>query len=280
MKYFIATTADERRDKGGEMRRGVDRSRPRPSIVPVVKTLLEPPGTEWPRGRDEVRWGIAGGFLCLMGAQLFSIAWGVFTAGAVYGDTLPPADERPIWTLMLFTAGLWVAYFSAPLLAKRLTGTPTLKDFDVRANPAQIAVAAAVGVGTQLALLPVLYWVLLRFIDADPGRSAEALIDRVDGPADTIMLVLAVVVIAPFVEEWFYRGFMLPTLSRRFGAVVGAIGSSALFAVVHPDPITYPGIFVLALILSWMTMKTGRIGPAIAAHVAFNATTVVQLLAL
>ena len=72
---------------------------------------------------------------------------------------------------------------------------------------------------------------------------------------------------------------LLSSAARRFGPAAAAVGSSAVFAVAHGEIILLPGLFVFALILSWLTVTTGRLGPAIVAHMAFNATTVVQLLA-
>lgn len=241
-------------------------------------TALRPTG--WPLGVGEVRWGVAAAIFCLLGAQIFAVVWGGAAISAVYGtDDLPVAADRPIWTLLVFNGGLWIGYFVGPLLAKRLTDSP-LVDFDLRADGMQILMAIVIGIGAQLALLPALYWLLLQFISGDPGQSAEALLDRVDGPLDVALLVLAVVLIAPIVEEWFYRGMLLATLARRIGVIGAAVVSSVVFALVHQDLIVMPGLFCLALILSWLTMRTARIGPAIVAHMAFNATTVIQLLLL
>ncbi len=248
--------------------------------------------TGWPASRRNVRWRVPAAIASLLVVQLCSIVWFVPVASAMYGtDGLPPLTERPIWSLLVFNFGLWAAYLLAPMVLQRLTATQSMTDFELRAPAAQLVGAFIVGVATQLAVLPALYWLVLRLIDGDPSRTAEQLVDRIGGPVDIVLLTLAVVVIAPMVEEWFYRGMLLPTFVRGIGTfgprwegpsgvAVAAVLSAALFAVVHQELVLLPGLFVFGLLLSWITSRTGRLGPAVAAHAGFNATTLVQLLAL
>ncbi|MGH1492942.1 MAG: lysostaphin resistance A-like protein [Acidimicrobiales bacterium] len=238
-------------------------------------------GQSWPQSSDEARWGIPGVLACFFGAQVLAVVWAVMASGVVYGsDPIPAVADRPIWTLLLFNLGLWVGYLVFPIVARRVSGSGPMKDFRSRVDLFDIGFGALVGVATQLALLPVLYWFVLKVISGDPDSTAEAFGDRVNNSADIVLFGLAVIVVAPIVEEWFFRGMLLPTLSRRFGVVAGIISSSVVFALVHREVILLPGLFCFALILAWLTAKSGRIGPAIVAHMAFNATTVVQLLAL
>ena len=72
---------------------------------------------------------------------------------------------------------------------------------------------------------------------------------------------------------------LLSAIVRRFGPMPGAVASSAAFTVVHQGPILWPGLFTFGLVLAGLTLWTGRLGVAVAAHMAFNATTVVMLLA-
>jgi membrane protease YdiL (CAAX protease family) len=205
-------------------------------------------------------------------------ASGVIAVG--YGDGgLPPVEDRPLWVLPVLAIGLWIGYLVGPILVNRLTASGPLVDFDLRAGPVQVVGAALVGVGSQLLLLPALYWVLSRFVDGDPGATAQAIVERVDGGVDVLLLVLAVVVMAPLAEEFFYRGMLLSAIGRRFGVGAGVVASSAVFAVAHQEPILFPGLFLFAAVLAWLTISTGRIGVAIVGHMAFNATTVIQLLA-
>jgi membrane protease YdiL (CAAX protease family) len=206
---------------------------------------------------------VFGAFGAFLGAQILAVLWIGPAAFLAYGDEpLPPVAERPIWLLPLFGIGLWLGYLGLPVLVKMITQSGPMVDFSPRLTIAQAALAVALGVGAQLVMLPVLYWFVLRLISGDPSETAQALGDRVNNVGDGILFSVSVIVVAAFVEEWFYRGMLLPTLTRRFGLVAGVIGSSALFAAVHGEVILLPGLFCFAVILAVLTARSGRIGPA------------------
>lgn len=226
-----------------------------------------------------VHWGILAAAGCLFVVQATGALWGGAVVGLVYGvGGVPPLVQWPMWLLPLTTVGLWVGYLAGPALINRMTGSGPMVDFDLRASPTQVLVAVALGVGTQLVLLPLLYEVVTRVLSGDPAATAETIVGRVDGGLDVLLLVLAVVVMAPLAEEWFYRGMLLSAVTRRFGPVVAIVATSAVFALIHREVILLPGLFVFALVLAGLTASTGRLGPAVVAHMAFNASTVVVLL--
>ena len=254
----------------------------RPGTVLVVLRSLIDDGEvrPWPRPDAEVRWGVGAAVACFFAAQILAGLWAGALAGSLYGtDGLPDLADRPLWTLPALSAGLWAGYLFGPGLVNRLTRSGPMVDFDLRVSPGQAVGAALLGVGTQLLVLPIVYWFVGFFVSDDPGDTARTLVDRADSPIGVGLLVLSVVVMAPLAEEWFYRGMLLSSLVRRIGPVGGAVASSAVFALIHLEPILFPGLFVFALFLAWLTVRTGRVGVAVVAHLAFNATTVVQLLA-
>ena len=57
----------------------------------------------------------------------------------------------------------------------------------------------------------------------------------------------------------------------RRGEVVGR-------ALIHFSPVEYPGLFLAGLVFGGCVAATGRIGPAILTHAAFNATGLVMVL--
>ena len=92
-----------------------------------------------------------------------------------------------------------------------------------------------------------------------------------------VLLVVVIVIGAPIVEELVYRGLIHGTLLdqlplARYRKVVAILASGAFFALIHFRPIEYPGLFAFGLVLATCMTMTDRIGMAIVAHMAFNAT--------
>jgi hypothetical protein len=94
----------------------------------------------------------------------------------------------------------------------------------------------------------------------------------------TVLLVVVVVVGAPLVEELVYRGLLQRSVSSAIGAGAGLVSTSLWFALVHFSPVEYPGLFLAGLVFGACVVLTGRIGPAIVTHAAFNATGLVVVL--
>lgn len=231
----------------------------------------------WPARRPEVRWGLREAFLCLLVAQLFSPFW----AAGVFGLAGQSLDEDPTSMVLFIGAnvGLWLAYVLGSIVISRHLGRGPRTDFDVGITGGwEAAEAVMTGIMLQLIALPVLYSLIGLFVDVDPGESARMIVDLVDSPLDVVLLTLAVVLVAPVVEEIFYRGVFLPALTAATGPLVGVVGSALIFALVHQQLVVIPGLTLFGLVVAWQTATKGRVGPAIVTHMAFNATTVVQLL--
>ncbi len=236
------------------------------------KPMFSRPLPGWPTPPPEVRWGLREAFLCLVGAQFGGLISAMIVLGAASSLGF---DVESLEVLLASTIGLWIGYFFGPAAFSKSLGQGPRVDFDIGIDLREAAAAVFAGVALQLALLPVLYWPITKVVDADPGDQAREILDKVDGPFDVAILALAVVLIAPVVEERYYRGMLLPALTRSSGMVVGILGSSMIFALVHQAWILIPGLALLAAVLSWMTITTGRIGPAIVTHMAFNASSVI-----
>lgn len=76
-------------------------------------------------------------------------------------------------------------------------------------------------------------------------------------------------------EEQFFRGFITSYFLQRIGTIPAVVASAAVFGIFHfavygtaPSALTF--VFLAGAILSFVTIKTGLISPAMMAHVFNN----------
>jgi membrane protease YdiL (CAAX protease family) len=202
-----------------------------------------------------------------------------------YGQGLVPDHNRiPMLVLLAVNVPLWAGFVGVPWLASRFRGLDWRRDLAWGMRAVDVGVGLVVGVLTQLAIVPVLYWPLRNVIDEqDFEEPARNLIALANNPLDVAALVLMVVVGAPLAEEIVFRGLLFRGIfdmerGRRFALVVAVVVSSAIFAASHLQALQFPGLFVIGAVAALGLHRTGRLGTAIWIHVGFNATAVVVVL--
>jgi membrane protease YdiL (CAAX protease family) len=84
------------------------------------------------------------------------------------------------------------------------------------------------------------------------------------------LLFLGAVVIAPVVEELFFRGFAFAGLRQTYGWQKAAVISSVLFALIHLTPTAIIPIFILGYIFAYLYQRSNSIWPAILMHAVTN----------
>lgn len=113
-----------------------------------------------------------------------------------------------------------------------------------------------------------------------PGADANPISLFPGGGISTVILVLVVVLIAPFAEEVVFRGVLLPALGARWGVLMGVVGSSALFAALHFSAYALVPIAAAAVIFGMLVVRFRSLWPAYLAHAGFNGIAVVLLFLL
>jgi uncharacterized protein len=84
----------------------------------------------------------------------------------------------------------------------------------------------------------------------------------------------------PLMEELFFRGFLYPTLARRFGIFVAVVSTAVPFALIHGLQLEFAWglvfiIFLVGLVLTIVRAKTGSVAASFVVHVAYNSTLVI-----
>ena len=131
---------------------------------------------------------------------------------------------------------------------------------------------AAQWVLVPLVSLPVL-WLSGKDFDelAEPARELG---DKATTPGGVVLLIVLVVIGAPIAEELFFRGLLLRALEKRFDTTVAVIVSSVVFGITHFQALQFPALTAAGVVFALLVVRTDRLGPAIVAHMAFNAATV------
>jgi len=135
-----------------------------------------------------------------------------------------------------------------------------------------LLLAGATG-GVLLGLCASGYIALLQQIPA----IAEILRKSQEQMAKIPHLKLSVAVMAvgfaPFAEEYLFRGLLYRALDREWGGWHAVIGSAAFFAIYHP-PLSWLPVALLGAVNALLFKKTGRLAPAVALHMVYNAVVV------
>lgn len=174
----------------------------------------------------------------------------------------------------------WIVAVVGPWRVAGRTGAPR-DALALRVRPVDVPVGIVVGVVMQLVVVPLVYWPLLPLFGRDEDdlrRAAEDLADTASGTFGTVTFVVMTCLVAPVVEEVLYRAFLQRSGGGR-RPVVAILVAAVVFGSLHLQPLQFVGLSLFGVAAGTLVWRTGRVGPAIVAHVAFNATTVVALLA-
>ena len=213
---------------------------------------------------------VAGTVLSVFGTQI---------GAAAVGYHLARGHATPLAVTVGGLTGLWIGLVGGVVYFSRTMGV----DVGLRARfPLDVISGAIAGAGTQLVLIPLLYlpWERAdRTLEHRLQNPAKTDTAAVHGVPQVVVLFIFLAVLAPVVEELFFRGLVQGSLARRFGAPAGVAGSAVIFGLAHFQALQLPALILFGLVLALLVQRTGRLGPAIVAHATFNAITVISLTA-
>jgi membrane protease YdiL (CAAX protease family) len=214
--------------------------------------------------------------------SLFLLWLGCYLAAGVLSFIVPSsggdanaADNPTTLFLALSALALWLPFVFMLRWVARRAGTDFRTYFGLRFATTDW-LGIPLGVFCQVVLMNVVNWPLNKWFPEtfNPERIETRARDLVDAAQGAWFIVLFVVVVlgAPLVEELVYRGFIQGGLQTRIGSTWALIITSAWFTVIHLEPIEFPGLFAIALVLGLCYRRTQRLGLSMVTHLAFNAT--------
>ncbi len=211
----------------------------------------------------------------------FAVIWlaGLLGAGIVgygYGILQPDVSESN-----LIIAGLAGRYLATLIVFGWLARVREIGEIGLTVQPKD-TLYAGVGMLSQIVVALLIYPLVVRlFPDGGPVQDIGGVITSPDTTTTLKMtLFVTAVLIAPFVEELLFRGILLKALQRH-GRNLAVVVSSLLFTAIHVPGLSMdnmlasavvvlPPLFVLGVVLAFLTLRTGRLGPAIFLHSGWN----------
>jgi membrane protease YdiL (CAAX protease family) len=137
------------------------------------------------------------------------------------------------------------------------------------------------GIGGYLVATPIV--ILISFLNEQiwqgQGGSNPILQIVLEGkdPIALLLFFLTAAIAAPLFEEFLFRGFLLPSLTR-YVPVWGAIGISALlFGVAHLSLSEILPLTTLGIILGVVYTRTRNLLASMLLHSLWNSSTLVSL---
>ena len=224
--------------------------------IPGERALVEP------------RWGLGDAIAAVVIA---------YSSAILFSSLVSDSKHLTLVEQSLLTLPLWICAIAVPIWATTTKGNGPRIDLGLELRPLDVPLGLLCG-GIAQIVIPLTYRMLLsestsRELDA-PARELGRYATSVGGK---VLLVLTIVVVAPFAEELLYRGLVLRSLERRLSSFAALVVTSVVFAAMHFQPLQFAGLAIFGMIVGVLAQRTGRLGPAIFAHVGFNAVAVAQL---
>ena len=232
----------------------------------------------------------------LAGLGLLLILTVLISAGfAVTGDR----PDRSVLVLLSLGA-TWIALVATSWWACRRHGTGSLVvDLGLTFRWADLWIGVLAGLGLRIGVV-IIGVIAASITHYQGGASSNLPVELTAGTGMLVTTAVAVTLIAPVVEELFFRGLLLrsaleslnrrayrPRLSKPTTRIhIAVLISAGLFAVIHlseaDDAFSASVLFLSLMLVGWvnarLTLWSNRLGPAIVSHAVFNGTALILLL--
>ena len=235
---------------------------PPPPVPQLPEPIVAPPDTEVPwRARE----ALAVALLALVTGAFFTL---IVTALATpHGVTDEQRNLLTLYATIIIEGclALWV------WLWVKLRHQAGLRELGIRLHRGDIGAGIVTAV-LGLIAAQIVTQIVIALWEGAAGHSIKQpdQLPSLHGAGQIGVAAFAVIIVAPFAEELFFRGFLYQALRRWRGVTSAILISAAVFAISHGEPLLMVGIFPLGIILAYMFQRRDSLVTTITAHMTYN----------
>ncbi len=204
----------------------------------------------------------------LWGAQLAIQNVPAEDIGEVVSKTVSTATDKIIGDL--YQVALAITYAAIAFWIYKHYTVPWAGEIGWR--PATLL--ETVRITTWILLLAVGYVLFAAWVVPQNYLRSAGDFSNVYGEPQTALGVVAIFVwlgvLAPLLEEWIFRGFILRSYARRRGVVYALYAQTLIFAIVHGEPLIAFHALLMGWILGRWVLAGGSLKSAFYAHTINN----------
>jgi len=246
--------------------------------VQVPPVPVESTGDLGPQDRSQAWTWLGVAVLGFLAGEIAAYILGAIGVGIAHTPggltALAKSSAPPVWFVAVELVGLWIGFGGA---AYAISRHGRHVGFSIRLRDGWYV---ALGLGLQLVLSAV-YAV---FHPKNFNQPVQHLLGAGSGWLLVIPGIM-VVLVAPVFEELYFRGVVLRAflaLTRTevpwVGVAIAVVMDGLLFGLAHLGNdgwVQLPGLAFVGMVLALVTVRNGRLGPAIVTHASFNMLTVI-----
>ncbi len=218
---------------------------------------------------------------------LFAIPIGIYFAAATDLGHMDPSAidaylapfELPVTILSLFLSALIIFRMTRRSLPGPI-GAGALASLGWKpVSGSSILLACVIGVLISAGYLFILVPAVPPADDQTWGPLATA---ANTGGWQRLFWAVLVLLLAPPIEEYVFRGVLYTGLCNAFGTYISAVAVTFLFVIAHVTEVmhywpAWIGISLLAVVMIILRIRTKSLVPAIAAHFSYNLVLVAMV---
>ncbi len=206
--------------------------------------------------------------------SLMIAAWNTFQGNWAF-DSIPTSIEITVLLIGLIMIYAYLTYYSRDYL---VTALQQARKY-TRAAP----IISATLIGALFALL--IWLMMLQFPPPPSFTEAGMNLYLSDSSYSRVLAIICVVLIAPLMEEYIFRGYIFDGLRHKSSMTFTFVTTSVLFVLPHmleyyeywPAAIM---LFSLGILLAYFRERYQSLVPCIALHASYNLSLVFVSLAL